>query len=123
MAELPRAQHRSVIAWAQFRRTMFAARTPRNLEAKAALSLSVYVLPMWICHFPQAFFAFTLYWCLKLGRHCMPVMEINSMMKNIYFFYTFYNPVMYAVTSREFRRAFARLYKRRMRMDTNHILH
>lgn len=99
-----------------FWQTIFE-RTPRNLEAKAALSLSIYVLPMWLCHFPQAFFTFALFWCLNFEKECISILKINAVVKNFYFAYTFYNPLMYVVTSKEFHRAVVRLCKRKRKMS------
>lgn len=94
-------------------------RTMLNLEAKAALRLSINVLPMWLCHFPQAIFSFVVFWCLKSEKECESIIKIDAIIKNFYFAFTFYNPLMYVVTSKEFQRAVGRLCKKKMKINTN----
>ena len=94
---------------------------PSNLEAKAALSLSIYVLPMWLFHFSHAFYAFSMFWCLKFGFDCRPLMGINVFFRNAYILYSLYNPIMYLSTSKEFRRAFGRLCARKVRTSTGNL--
>ena len=116
--EISSEHHSSTAECSHFWQTA-RTRMPSNLEAKAALSLSIYVLPMWLFHFSQALYAFTLFWCLKFGFECKTLMGLNVIEKNVYLLYSLYNPIMYAATSREFRRAFGWLCKKKVRRSTD----
>ena len=78
-----------------------------QLEIRAALILSVNILPFWICTFPVTCNAISLYWCVRLGTDCSTTFAIYPYIGNLFLFHSIYNPLMYMFFSGEFRRALA----------------
>ncbi len=76
-----------------------------RLEVRAALSMSVNVLPFWLCTFPVSFHAISLYWCIRLEGDCAAVLSVGSIVRDFFLFHSIYNPIMYMSTSSEFRRS------------------
>lgn len=87
-----------------------------KLEVRAALSLSINVLPMWLCHLPIAVSAIALYWCFYQHQSgdCGAIVQVNVWMKNVYFAHSLYIPCTYVITNREFHRAFNHSIRRRI---------
>jgi hypothetical protein len=86
----------------------FQSRSKVNqLEIRAALILSVNILPFWICTFPVTCNAISLYWCVRLGTDCSTTFELYPYIGHLFMFHSIYNPLMYMLSSGEFRRALA----------------
>lgn len=76
-----------------------------RLEVRAALSMSVNVLPFWLCTFPVSVHAIAMYWCIRLEGDCAVVLSVGSFVRDFFLFHSIYNPIMYMSTSSEFRRS------------------
>jgi 5-hydroxytryptamine receptor 1 len=76
-----------------------------RLEVRAALDMSVNVLPFWLCTFPVSCYAMALYWCVRLEGECDAVFLTWTYMWDLFLLHSIYNPVAYMSTSTEFRRA------------------
>ena len=85
----------------------------KGLETRAALSLSINVLPFWVCTFPVTCNAIALYWCIRLESDCSIIFKINPYLRNMFLFHAIYNPFMYMLTSHEFRRALSHFIRKR----------
>ena len=83
------------------------------LEIRAAITMSVNILPFWICTFQVTCNAIALYWCIRLGHDCSIIFMINPYLRNMFLFHVIYNPMMYMLTSREFRQALSHFLKKR----------
>ena len=83
------------------------------LEIRAAITMSVNILPFWVCTFPVTCNAIALYWCVRLEYDCSIIFTINPYFRNIFIFHGIYNPLMYMLTNREFRQALSRFFKKR----------
>lgn len=78
-----------------------------RLEVRAALSMSVNVFPFWLCTFPVSCQAIALYWCMRLEADCYTTIYQNSSyLRELFMLHSIYNPLMYMITSCEFRKAF-----------------
>ncbi len=80
-----------------------------RLEIRAALSMSINVLPVWLCTFPVTLNAIAIYWCFRLGTSCPTLFRINPFICDLFLIHIVYNPLMYMSTSKEFKRALAHL--------------
>ena len=76
-----------------------------RLEIHAALSLSVNMLPFWLCTFPITLNGIAIYWCVRLQSNCPTVFGMNPYITDWFTIHTLYNPLMYMFTSKEFKRA------------------
>jgi hypothetical protein len=76
-----------------------------RLEVRAALDMSVNILPFWLCTFPVSCYAMALYWCVRLEGDCHTVFLTWTYMWDLFLLHSIYNPIMYMSTSSEFRRA------------------
>ncbi|KAI9558863.1 hypothetical protein GHT06_015652 [Daphnia sinensis] len=90
-----------------FRRIYWKQEATRvnRLEVQAAFSLSVNILPFWLCTFPLSFFAIATYWCTKLGGNCDTFLLTWTYMWDIFMLHSIYNPLMYMISCHDFRRA------------------
>ncbi|XP_045036541.1 alpha-2A adrenergic receptor isoform X2 [Daphnia magna] len=77
-----------------------------RMEARAAVRMSVNLLPLWLCTFPISCTSLAIYWCIRLGGDCTILGQIMSYLRDVFLLHSIYNPVMYMCTSSEFRRAF-----------------
>ncbi len=75
------------------------------LEIRAAIHLSINVLPFWVCTFPVTCNAIAIYWCIRLETECSVFFNINPYLRDMFLFHSIYNPMMYMLSSCEFRRA------------------
>ena len=82
-------------------------------EIRAAITMSINILPFWVCTFPVTCNAIALYWCVRLEYDCSIIFTINPYFRNIFIFHGIYNPLMYMLTNREFRQALSRFFKKR----------
>jgi hypothetical protein len=80
-----------------------------RLEIRAALSMSINVLPVWLCTFPVTLNAIAIYWCFCLQINCPVIMQINPYITDLFLLDFIYNPLMYMSSSTEFKRALVRL--------------
>ncbi len=80
-----------------------------RLEIRAALSMSVNMLPFWFCTFPVTLVGIAIYWCYCLQINCSVVYRINQYLVDWFTIHTIYNPAMYMFTSKEFKRALIHL--------------
>ena len=88
----------------------FANRSKHNRqEIRAALSLSINMLPFWLCTFPVTLNGILIYWCVRLQSYCPTVYRVNSYLTDWFIVHTLYNPLMYMITSIEFKRALIHL--------------
>lgn len=76
-----------------------------QLELRAALSMSINVLPVLIFTFPVTCNAIILYWCIQLECNCTTILKINPYLRDLFLFHCIYNPIMYIASSSEFKRA------------------
>ncbi|KAK4014412.1 hypothetical protein OUZ56_026935 [Daphnia magna] len=76
-----------------------------RLEIRAAFSMSINVLPVWLCTFPVTVNTIFIYWCIRLETSCPIVFRLNPYLCDLFLFHTVYNPLMYTLTSTEFKRA------------------
>ena len=76
-----------------------------RLEIIAALNMSINILPVWLCTFPVTLNAIMIYWCIRLEMNCPVIYRINPYIRDMFFFYNVYTPLMYMITSSEFKRA------------------
>ena len=83
-----------------------------RLEVQAALNMSVNVLPFWLCTFPVSCYAIGLYWCIRLEADCTVILLTWPYMWDFFLLHSIYNPVMYMLSSSEFRRALTHFTKR-----------
>ena len=91
----------------------FANRSKINRqEIRAALSLSINMLPFWLCTFPVTLNAIAIYWCVHLQMNCPTVFRINPYLTDLFLIHTVYNPLMYMFNSKEFKRALIHLRKK-----------
>jgi 5-hydroxytryptamine receptor 1 len=67
--------------------------------------MSVNVLPFWLCTFPVSCYAIGLYWCIRLEGDCSAILLTWLCMWDFSLLHSIYNPVMYMMSSSEFRRA------------------
>lgn len=95
--------------WGKTQRTGIA-----RLDFRAALILSVNVLPFWLFTFPLAFYIMAIYWCSKLQLECSYelMMEADGYVKFLFYTPCIYMPVMYAMNSSELQRALKHLFKK-----------
>ncbi len=99
-SQLPASVETECFAWVPGR-----PKTNR-LEVRAALSMSVNVLPFWLCTFPVSCQAIALYWCMRLEASCYTTIYQNSyFLRELFMIHSIYNPLMYMITSCEFRKA------------------
>ena len=82
------------------------------LEIRAAITMSLNILPFWVCTFPVTCNAIALYWCVRFESDCSTIFAINPFFRNMFLFHVIYNPLMYMLTSREFRQALSRFIKK-----------
>ena len=88
----------------------FANRSKINRqEIRAALNLSINMLPFWLCTFPVTLNGIAIYWCVLLQSNCPIVYRINPYFTDWFIVHTLYNPMMYIFTSKEFKRALIHL--------------
>ena len=88
----------------------FANRSKHNRqEIRAALSLSINMLPFWLCTFPVTLNGILIYWCVRLQSSCPTVYRMNHFLTDWFIVHTLYNPLMYMITSIEFKRALIHL--------------
>ncbi|XP_059352450.1 uncharacterized protein LOC132088202 [Daphnia carinata] len=80
-----------------------------RLEIRAALNMSINVLPVWLCTFPVTLNAIIIYWCIRFEKSCLINFRINPYLTDIFLCHTIYNPFMYMLTSTEFKRALVRI--------------
>ncbi|KAI9552853.1 hypothetical protein GHT06_020736 [Daphnia sinensis] len=80
-----------------------------RLEIRAALNMSINVLPVWLCTFPVTLNAIIIFWCIRLEKSCSINFRINPYLTDFFLCHTIYNPLMYMLTSTEFKRALARI--------------
>ncbi|XP_046454717.1 uncharacterized protein LOC124202411 isoform X2 [Daphnia pulex] len=86
--------------------TWFLNRPKLNrLEIRAAFSMSVNILPFWLCTFPVTVNGIIIYWCIHLQMNCPTVYRINPYIYDLFIVHVIYNPLMYISTSKEFKRA------------------
>ena len=91
----------------------FANRSKHNRqEIRAALSLSINMLPFWLCTFPVTLNGILIYWCVRLQSYCPTVYRVNSYLTDWFIVHTLYNPLMYMITSIEFKRSLIHLKKK-----------
>lgn len=83
-----------------------------RLDIRAALSMSINILPFWVCTLPVTCNAIALYWCYRLGSDCSIIFAINPYLRNMFLIHVIYNPAMYMLCSLEFRRALSRILRR-----------
>ncbi|XP_057381111.1 uncharacterized protein LOC130703691 [Daphnia carinata] len=76
-----------------------------RLEIRAALNMSVNILPFWLCTFPVSCSIVVLYWCIRLEGECGSILLPWPYLWNLFLLHSVYNPVMYMATSSEFWRA------------------
>jgi 5-hydroxytryptamine receptor 1 len=76
-----------------------------RLEIRAALSMSINMLPFWLCTFPVTVNGIAIYWCYCLQINCSVARRINPYLIDWFTIHTLYNPLMYMFTSKEFKRA------------------
>ena len=76
-----------------------------RLEVRAALNMSVSVLPVCLCTFPVTLNAIAIYWCIRLQRNCALLFGINPYFHDLFLIQAIYNPLMYMWRSAEFWRA------------------
>lgn len=85
---------------------MYQAGSKLNrLEIRAALNMSVNILPFWLCTFPVSCSVVVLYWCIRLEGECGSILLPWPYLWNLFLLHSIYNPVMYMATSSEFWRA------------------
>ncbi len=77
-----------------------------RLELRAALNMSVNILPFWLCTFPVSCCVMALYWCIRLEGNCENILLPWPYVWNLFLLHSIYNPLMYMCTSSEFWRAF-----------------
>lgn len=83
-----------------------------RLEFRAAFSMSINVLPVWLCTFPVALNAIALYWCIRMKLNCSLIFLINPYICDLFLIHCIYNPVMYMSSSTEFWRAMSRFLRK-----------
>jgi hypothetical protein len=76
-----------------------------RLEIIAALNMSINILPVWLCTFPVTLNAIMIYWCIRLEMNCPVIYRINPYIRDMFLFHNVYTPLMYMLTSSEFKRA------------------
>ena len=76
-----------------------------RLEIRAALNMSVNMIPFWLCTFPVTLNAIMIYWCFRLQIKCSFIQQTNPYLVDWFTVHTIYNPLMYMFTSIEFKRA------------------
>ena len=74
------------------------------MEVRAALSMSINVLPFWLCTFPVSCQSIALYWCILLESDCYSIYHMSFYLRDLFMVHSIYNPVMYTFIA-EFRRA------------------
>ncbi|KAK4010967.1 adenosine receptor A2b-like [Daphnia magna] len=89
-----------------------AASKVNRLEVQAAFSLSVNILPFWLCTFPLSCFAMATYWCTRLGGNCDTFLFIWTYMWDIFMLHSIYNPLMYMISCHDFRRALCHIFRK-----------
>lgn len=90
--------------------SLFLNRPKLNrLEIRAALTMSVNMLPFWLCTFPVTLNAIAVYWCFRLQSKYPFIILINPYLVDWFIVHTIYNPLMYMLTSKEFKRALIHL--------------
>jgi hypothetical protein len=88
-----------------------------RLEVRAALNMSVNILPFWLCTFPVSCNVMTLYWCVRLESDCAyTAINIHGHLWNLFMLHSIYNPIMYMSTSSEFRRAVIHILRKLMKV-------
>ncbi|XP_046458853.1 uncharacterized protein LOC124205458 [Daphnia pulex] len=88
-----------------------------RLEVRAALNMSVNILPFWLCTFPVSCNVMTLYWCVRLESDCAyTAINIHGHLWNLFMLHSIYNPIMYMSTSSEFRRAVIHILRKMMKV-------
>ena len=88
-------------------------RQVNRLEIQAALSMSINIIPFWICTFPVTCNAIALYWCIQLGEDCSFIIAVNPYLRNMFLCHAIYNPITYMLSSTEFRRALVRFLRQK----------
>jgi hypothetical protein len=91
-----------------------------RLEIRAALSMSINVLPVWFCTFPVTVNAIIIYWCIRVKSNCPTVFGINPYISDLFIVHIIYTPLMYILTSKEFKRALIH-FKRKLKCKCNLI--
>ncbi len=76
-----------------------------RLELRAALNMSINILPFWLCTFPVSCSVIALYWCLRFKGNCDYILLPWPYLWNLFLLHSIYNPIMYMCTSSEFCRA------------------
>ncbi|XP_046454827.1 uncharacterized protein LOC124202521 isoform X2 [Daphnia pulex] len=90
-----------------------------RLEVRAALNMSVNILPFWLCTFPVSCVIISLYWCIRLEGDCDMILRALPYVWSSFQLHSVYNPAMYMCTSSEFWRAF--LHMKRKLTNPFHI--
>ena len=86
-----------------------------RLEVRAALNMSINILPFWLCTFPVSCDIIALYWCIRLnGDVCEVIDYFWPYLWNVFLLHSIYNPGMYMLSSYEFRRALPRATRKLM---------
>ena len=80
-----------------------------RLEIRAAFSMSINMIPFCFCTLPVTLNAIAIYWCICLQMNCPTVFRINPYLTDLFLIHTVYNPLMYMLTSKEFKRALIHL--------------
>ncbi|KZS17503.1 Uncharacterized protein APZ42_016373 [Daphnia magna] len=89
-----------------------AASKANRLEVQAAFSLSVNILPFWLCTFPLSCFSITTIWCTILGGNCGTFLLMWTYMWDIFMLHSIYNPLVYMITCHEFHRALCHIIRK-----------
>lgn len=76
-----------------------------RLDVRAAISMSINILPFWVCTFPVTCNAIALYWCYRFRSDCSIIFAVNPYLRNMFLIHVIYNPAMYMLCSFEFCRA------------------
>ena len=92
----------------------FQSRSKLNrLEIRAALFMLINVLPVLLCTFPLTLNSIVIYWCIRLQKtNCSILFKMNPYLRDLVRLHTFYTPIMYMTTSREFHRALIHLIQK-----------
>lgn len=87
-----------------------------RLDIRAALCLSISVLPVCVFTLPVTLNGIAIYWCIRLEKDCSVIFQIDPYFHNLFLIHSVYNPIMYMCSSNEFRRALSR-FLRKLKLD------
>ena len=93
----------------------FQSRSKLNrLEIRAALFMLINVLPFLLCTIPLTLNSIVFYWCNNRlqNTNCSILFKMNPYLRDLVRLHTFYTPIMYMTTSREFHRALIHLIQK-----------